>query len=103
MIHALTYGIPSWDLAVLGASGHGNALWFSALVPIALFALGYGFRRARSVLAGIAIGVAAHLAFFAAVPALMLHYVPHVPGLAALWLGLNAIVCVLLARFALRR
>lgn len=103
VIETLTRGIPSWDLALLGASGRGNALFFSALLPVALFALGFGIKRARGVLAGIAIGVAAHLAFFAAVPAVTLQYVPHIPGLATLWLGLNAALCVVLARLALRR
>lgn len=103
VIHALTHGLPSWDLAILGAAGHGNALFFSGFFPLAMFALGYGLPRARGVLAGIAVGVAAHLAFFAAVPALALHYVPHVPGLATVWLGLNAVLCVVLARLALRR
>jgi len=32
-----------------------------------------------------------------------LHYVPHAFGLASIWLGVNAVVCVLLARLALRR
>jgi hypothetical protein len=31
------------------------------------------------------------------------HYVPHVFGLAWMWLAGNAIACVLLARAALRR
>ena len=103
VIHALTYGMPSWDLAFLGAAGHGNAVFFSAIIPAALFALGFGVPRVRGALAGLAVGVAAHLAFFAAVPATALHYLPHLPGMATLWLGLNAICCVVLARLALRR
>lgn len=103
VVEALTRGLPSWDLGLLGVSGHGNALFFSAFIPMALFAVGYGFRRARGVLAGVAVGVAAHLAFFAAVPAMTLQYVPQLPGMATLWLGLNAVACVVLARLALRR
>jgi serine protease len=102
VVHALTHGMPSWDLSVLGPSGHGNALFFSALVPLALLAVGYGVRRARGLLAGLAVGVAAHLAFFAAVP-LTAVQVPSFLGGGALWLIANALACLGLARLALRR
>jgi serine protease len=95
VIHALTHGLPSWDLSILGAAGHGNAVFFSALIPLVLLVVGYGVPRARPLLAGVAIGVAAHLAFFAAVPAVL--------GTSAIWLLANALVCVGLARLALRR
>jgi serine protease len=103
VVHALTHGLPSWDLSLLGPSGHGNALFFSALVPLVLLAVGYGVPKLRGFLAGLAIGVAAHLAFFAVVPMTQLHYVPHAFGLASIWLFINAAVCLALARLALRR
>jgi serine protease len=103
VVDTLTRGLPSWDLSLLGPSGHGNVLFFSALVPLALLAIGYGVPKLRAPLAGLAIGVAAHLAFFAVVPMTKLHYVPLGFGLASIWLGVNAVVCVLLARLALRR
>lgn len=103
VMHALTHGLPSWDLSVLGPMGHGNALFFSALIPMILLAIGYGVPKARPVLAGLAVGVAAHLAFFAAVPMTTLHYVPAVFGLGVFWLVLNAVACVGIARLALRR
>ncbi len=103
VIETLTHGLPSWDLSLLGPLGHGNALFFRALLPLAALAIGYGVPKARAPLAGLAIGVAAHLAFFAVVPMMSLHYVPGVFGLASMWLGLNAIACLLLARLALRR
>jgi hypothetical protein len=59
--------------------------------------------KARPVLAGLAVGVAAHLAFFAVVPLMSLHYVPSVFGLASIWLVVNAVACIALARLALRR
>jgi Domain of unknown function (DUF5942) len=93
--HALTHGLPSWDLAVLGTGHHGSAVFFSALIPLALLAVGYGVPRARAPLAGLAIGVAAHLAFYAAVPATF--------GVSAVWLAVNALACVGVARLALRR
>jgi serine protease len=103
VIEALTRGLPSWDLALLGPLGHGNALFFSALVPLGLLALGYGVPKLRAPLAGLAIGVAAHLAFFAVVPMTSVQYMPSAFGLESIWLVANAIACVLLARAALRR
>jgi serine protease len=103
VVHALTHGLPSWDMSILGVSGHGNALFFSALVPLALLAIGYGAPKLRGLLAGLAIGVAAHLAFFAVVPMTPLHMVPHAFGIAAIWLMANAVACLALARVALRR
>jgi len=100
IFHALTHGLPSWDLSLLGVSGHGNALFFSAALPLAALAIGYGMPKLRPALAGLAIGVAAHLAFFAVAPLTMLHYAPLT---ASLWLGFNAVVCLVLARLALRR
>jgi serine protease len=103
VVHALTHGIPSWDLSLLGVGGHGNALFFSALVPLLLLAVGYSVPKLRGVLAGVAIGCAAHLVFFAVVPMTTLHYVPHAFGLASIWLVANAVACLALARVALRR
>ena len=102
VVHALTHGLPSWDLSVLGVAGHGNAVFFSALVPLVLLAVGYGAPRARAPLAGLAVGVAAHLAFFAAVPLAAIH-APSVLGGPAIWLFGNALACLGLARLALRR
>ncbi len=102
VVHALTHGLPSWDLSVLGVAGHGNLVFFSALIPLALLAVGYGVRRARAPLAGLAIGIAAHLAFFAAVPLTAIH-APAVLGGPVIWLFANALACLGLARLALRR
>jgi serine protease len=102
-IYTLTHGLPSWDLGILGPTGHGNALFFSALVPLALLAVGYGLPKARAPLAGLAVGVAAHLAFFAVVPMTSVQYMPSAFGLESMWLILNAVICLALARVALRR
>ncbi len=89
-------------MALLGPLGHGNALFFSALIPLALLAVGYGFKRLRAPLAGLSVGVAAHLAFFAVVPMITMQ-VPSAFGFATVWLLLNAAACLGLARLALRR
>ncbi|MCX5744560.1 MAG: S8 family serine peptidase [Proteobacteria bacterium] len=102
VVHALTQGMPSWDLALLGPEGHGNALFFSAAIPFALLAIGYGVKRLRAVLVGVAVGFAAHLTFFAVVPTATMHYVPAAFGINAVWLLVNALACIGLARVALR-
>jgi hypothetical protein len=102
VVHALTHGLPSWDLSLLGPAGHGNAVFFSALVPLVLLAIGYHRPRLRVLLAGLAVGVAAHLAFFAAVPLAAVH-APALFGTTAIWLLGNALICLGLARLALRR
>ena len=71
-------------------------------MPLVLLAIGYHAPRARVLLAGLAVGVAAHLAFFAVAPLAPIH-VPAVLGTTALWLLGNALVCLGLARLALRR
>jgi serine protease len=101
VISTLTHGLPSWDLSILGPSGHGNAVFFSALLPLAFLAIGYGVPKLRAPLAGLAIGVAAHLAFFAIVP--MATIQAPIIGVAGIWLAINAVACLLLARLALRR
>ncbi|HEY4055748.1 MAG TPA: S8 family serine peptidase [Kofleriaceae bacterium] len=96
VLSMLSHGMPSWDLSILGPASHGNALFFSAAIPFALLVVGFG-TRFRGALAGLSVGVAAHLAvcIVAAPFALSL-------GMG-LWLAANAIACLGLARLALRR
>jgi serine protease len=103
VVHALTHGMPSWDLSLLGPAGHGNALFFSALLPLGLLAVGYSVPKLRGALAGLAVGVAAHLAFFAVVPLTSIQWMPSAFGLESIWLAVNAAACILVARVALRR
>jgi serine protease len=95
VIHTLTHGVPAW----VAASTTGSAVFLSALIPLVLLAVGYGFPRLRAPIAGLAVGIAAHLAFFAVAPLATAGAV----GFGALWLGLNALACLVLARIALRR
>lgn len=100
-IELLTRGLPSWDISVLGPLAHGNALFFSALAPLVLLAVGYGVPKLRAPLAGLSIGVAAHLLFHLVAPGVDLRYVPSVIGLESFWLALNAAVAIGLARLAM--
>jgi serine protease len=98
----LARGFPSWDLAFLGASSHGNPLFFSALVPLVLVALGFGVRKLRPWIAGFAAGVAGHLLFHLAARPTDITYVPNVLGLDAIWLAVNALISLALAAVVLR-
>ncbi|MEZ4365165.1 MAG: S8 family serine peptidase [Kofleriaceae bacterium] len=103
VVEMFTRGLPSWDLAAFGAVGHGHALFFSAALPVGLLALGYGVPRLRGVLAGVSLGVAAHLLVQAIAPQMDIRYVPNLFGLDTLWLAANAAVCIGLAKLALRK
>jgi serine protease len=103
VVGALTYGFPSWDLGLLGPGGHGNVLFFSALVPFGLVALTYGVPRLRAPVAGFALGVAAHLLFHAVVPLTDIRWMPNVLGLDQIWLVANAAIATVLAMVSLRR
>jgi len=85
-VHALTHGLPAWT---------GSWLTWSALVPLLLLVVGYGAPRWRGLLAGIAVGVAANLAFFAVVPMSLAH--------SSVWLAINAVACLAIARAAMKR
>ena len=99
VVSTLTRGLPAWDLAILGSSGHGNVLFFSALIPLGLGALFFGVGKLRGVLAGLGIGVAGHLLFHAATGVADIQYM----GLDSLWLVANAAVLSGISVAMLRR
>jgi serine protease len=96
----LTHGLPAWDL-MLGPAHHGNPLLYSALIPVMATLLLYGRPKLRGALAGLSIGVGAHLAFtaFAGTTALL-----WLPGAVAFgWLMINALVSFTTALLVLRK
>ena len=101
VLSTLTHGLPSWDLTVLGPGSHGNLLFFSALAPLLAVAVGYGSKTLRPWLAGLSIGVAAHLVFHLVTRATNITWMPDV--LDPVWLGVNALVAGALAVLCLRR
>lgn len=102
-VELLTRGMPSWDVSLLGPLSHGNAAFFSALLPLGLLAIGYGVPKLRGLLAGVSVGVAAHLLFAIAAPTMTeVRYMPAAFGIETLWLAVNAFVAVALARVALK-
>lgn len=102
-VEMLTRGVPSWDLSLLGPLSHGNPLFMSALLPLAAIGLAAGVPKLRPIVAGLAVGVAAHLVFFAAVPVFDLRYVPGFGTLDTLWLLANAALATTLATLTLRK
>jgi len=102
VVEMMTRGLPSWDIAVLGPLAHGNALFFSALLPVIAVAVLLSVKSMRGVLAGLCAGVAGHLLFYAAAPLADIRYVPNAFAGDQLWLVANALACILLARLVLK-
>lgn len=101
-IEMLTRGLPSMDMALFGPLAHGNPLFMSALLPVGAILVAGGAPRWRAALAGLAVGVAAHLLFFAAVPVFDVRYLPGTT-LDTLWLVANAALASAIAVLTLRR
>ena len=96
----LEHGLPAWDLA-FGAAAHGNPLFYSALVPLACALLLFHKKRLRGVLAGLAIGVGAHLLFHTFFRTVDLKLLP--AALDSAWLGANALASFGLGWLLLRK
>ncbi len=102
-VEMLTRGLPSWDMALLGPLAHGNPLFFSALLPFGLVAVLAGIRPMRPILAGLCVGVAAHLAFYAVIPLADIRWIPNALGADQIWLVANALGCLGLAHLVMGR
>lgn len=98
-VEMLTRGLPAWDLSILGPTGHGNVLFYSALIPLVLVALAAGVPRLRGLLAGLCVGVAGHLLFTMAAGWIDVRFMV----LDGVWLALNALALVTVAHLTLRR
>ena len=99
VVSTLTRGLPSWDLSLFGPAGHGNVLFFSALIPLALVAVGSGVARLRAPLAGLCLGVAGHLLFTMAAGWVDVQWMVW----DGLWLVANAALLTAVAHLSLRR
>ncbi len=95
VIATLTHGLPAWTM---GAGG-GDVLFMSAIIPVALVALGAGLPRMRPALAGLCAGVAGHLLFQMAAGWSNVQFMV----LDGLWLAVNAAILVAVAHLTLRR
>ncbi len=96
-----THGLPEAGQALFGAAAQGNPLLFSALVPLALIALGYGNPKLRGILAGLTLGWAGNLAAHAVFRSVDIRFIPD--SLDAMWLLANAALLAMSARLVLRK
>jgi serine protease len=99
----LAEGFPAWDSALFGAAGHGNVVFYSMFAPVLLAGLLYGVKRCRGLLAGFAVGVAAHLLFYFFWNLGGIRWLPGLFGLAQIWLCLNALGALALGYVVARR
>lgn len=99
ILDSLTRGLPAWDLALLGGSGHGNVLFFSALIPLGLALSFFGVAKLRAALAGLALGVAGHLLFHAVTGLTDVQYMTF----DSAWLVANAALLAVASAAMLRR
>jgi hypothetical protein len=90
-----------WLLSLLGL-GEDHALVQSALPPLVALAVGFGASKLRAPLAGAAAGAAGWL-LLGMVTGPELRWLPSLFGFASVWLALNALICVGLAKIAIRR
>lgn len=90
-----THGFPAWDIALFGAAGHANPLFYSCLVPVVLSLLVVESSWLRAMVAGLSAGTAGHLFFAALAGTVTVLYLPAL--LSGLWLVGNGLVCLFLA------
>ncbi len=100
-IEWLTRGLSSADMAILGISGHGSLIFFSALIPLAAVLLLLNLRGMTGILSGLCAGFAANLAYHGVVRSMDIQYFGDCGD--ALWLVANAVVCVALAFLVVRK
>lgn len=99
----LTRGMPTWDLAFLGASGHFSAPWASVLPVLGLSIGLLGFRQLRPALMGLAVGWSVHLALAGLLGSTDVLGIPGVAGgFDSAWLAVQAALLVGLAQLLAR-
>jgi len=96
----VAHGLPGLDLA-FGAASHGNPLFYSALIPLLAAGLLYGRKHLRGLVAGLAIGVGAHLLTHAFLHTVDIRFIPS--ALASTWLAVNALACFVTGYAVLRK
>jgi serine protease len=101
LVGVLSSGFTSDVSSALGASAYGNPLLWSAIIPMALTVLLYGFPRLRPALAGFGFGIAGALLFAAVAGTVDVHFVPDF--LDRFWLAAHAAVAAMFAAAVIRK
>jgi serine protease len=98
---ALSSGFPDAASGLLGVTGQGNPILWSAVIPLALTVLLYGARRLRPALAGFGFGVAGALLFAAVTGTIGVRFLPD--ALDPIWLLANGLGAAVLATAVIRK
>ncbi len=98
--HFAANGLPAVDMA-FGAGFHGNPLFYSALIPLLATLFLYSKKGLRGILAGLSIGVGAHLLVHAVFRTVDIAWIPNM--LDSAWLYLNAGICFIAGYATLRK
>jgi serine protease len=93
--------IPDWGKWIFGP-GRASPIFYSALIPFVLSIVGYFWKASRSVMAGVAIGFAAFLAYCAWSGAPAIAWMP-LRIIALPWLVVNLGICLIIGRALLRK
>jgi serine protease len=102
MLDSAAIPLPDWQKIIFGRGSLANPLFYSALIPIVGAVIAVAVKGLRPVMAGLAIGFAAFLAYAAWAKAPALAYLP-LTFLARPWLVVNALVCAFMSRALLRK
>ncbi|WP_342374259.1 S8 family peptidase [Myxococcus stipitatus] len=93
--------IPDWERIIFGR-GAVNPLFYSALIPIIVSLPAIGWKGLRPAVGGLALGFAGFLAYSAWAGAPALSWMPFA-FLAKPWLGINTVICLVVARAMLKK
>ncbi|AGC45948.1 S8A family peptidase [Myxococcus stipitatus DSM 14675] len=93
--------IPDWERIIFGR-GAVNPLFYSALIPIIVSLPAIGWKGLRPAVGGLALGFAGFLAYSAWAGAPALSWMPFA-FLAKPWLGINTVLCLVVARAMLKK
>ena len=99
---AFSFPIPDWQRIIFGRGALANPLFYSALLPVAASLFAIKWKHLRPMVAGLSVGFAGFLAYGVWSHAPALAWLPFT-FLAIPWLGLNALVCLFVARAMLKK
>jgi serine protease len=103
LINLLARPVAELDVIVNGFGAHQNPLMASALIPLGAFALLGGFKRGRTIAAGLAVGMAAFCLVESVILTSDVTYIPGMDLLDRAWLATQGVLSLGLAYVGLKR